>query len=495
MKPQNALKHKVLDVDEFENFEKIVSEAEKKYGALLEDEKFPNQMAIAYAIANAMGKMVYIGQEDRIYRRNPDSGVFEHLHEDIFSNEILDFLIRYFQRFNPSGVMHKFTSGLAKQLIMLIKGFCRDDVFFVRDKGEVVLHMENCFLVKHAGDRSFEQHPLDADWIHSRNQINASYDPESKADRFLNELLGPVLAPDEIDIFLKYGAQCLLHENISEKILLITGLAGAGKSVAVNILEDIIGKQNITQLRTECLHGWYETNRYIGKSLLVGKDVSADFLRRRGASQLKALTGKDRISTEAKYSNAVGEIVGKFNVIITSNSNQPILLQNDRDAWARRVLTIAFKGEQPKNPIPNFDDVLLAEERSGIFNELLKRLKIILAEGGKIEASEAQKRAINDLLDESESPRVFLQNCVEAVEPPAGVSLRKCNCNLTSEELYMEYMEYCNGRHWEPVPTRSFQEKMVDLMPLIFKRFRRNDIVRNGTNHRGYYAVQFKKGI
>lgn len=471
--------------------EAMAKETEDKYGELIEEGKYPNPMALAYLVSLVFGKIVYVGSEDRIYRR--DGGLYTNLPEDLFANEIIDFLLTFFrQQRGGLAVCHKFNTSLINEILRLIKGFCRDDHFFDRTPGVVILHLQNCFLVRRLGDKGFEQLPLDTEWIHSRNQINAAYDPKAKADRFMGELLMPVLDADEIEVLLQYAAQVLLGENIAEKILVISGLAGAGKSVVVNILEDIIGKQNVTQLRTECLHGWYESNRYIGKSLLVGKDVPPNFLRNRGASQLKALTGKDRINTEAKHSNAVGEIEGKFNVIITSNSNQPLLLQDDRDAWARRMLTITFKGKPPKNPIPKFDELLLREERSGIINEILRRLEAILANGGKIEPSEAQKRAIADLLDESESERVFLQERVEAVDVPDGASQRRCKENLTSEELYLAYLDYCASRKWTPVPTRKFQQSTVDLMPRLFQRFRRNDIVRNGTNHRGYYAVRFK---
>ena len=473
--------------------DEMAKEAVEMYGEFIEEGKYPNPMPIAFFLSKAKGEIVYIGPEDRLYRRSSQSGVYANLPEDLFANEILDFLLKYFRRQQGGlAVCHKFNTALVKEILRLIKGFCRDDHFFDRTPGVVILHLQNCFLVRHLGDKGFEKFPLDTEWIHSRNQINAAYDPKAKAVRFMDELLKPVLDADEIEVLLQYAAQVVMGENLAEKILVITGLAGAGKSVVVNIIEEIIGKQNVTQLRTECLHGWYETSRYIGRTLLVGKDVPPNFLRNRGASQLKALTGKDRINTEAKHSNAVGEIEGKFNVIVTSNSNQPLLLQNDRDAWERRMLTITFKGKPPKNPIPKFDELLLREERSGILNEVLRRLETILANGGKIEPSEAQKRAIADLLDESESERVFLEDRVEAVEVPDGINLRQCKENLTSEELYLEYLTYCTSRKWTPVPTRKFQQALVDLMPRLFQRFRRNDIERNGTNRRGYYAVRFK---
>ncbi len=263
----------------------MAEEAEDKYGELIEDGKHPNPMALAYFLSRALGKIVYIGPEDRLYRRDVPRGLFAHLLEDLLANEILDFLLTFFRRQRGDiAVCHRFTPSLARDLLKLIKRFCRDDHFFDRSPDVVILHLQNCFLVRREGGKTFDELPLDTEWIHSRNQINAIYDPEAKAERFMNELLKPVLDADEIEVLLKYAAQVVLGENIAEKILLIIGQAGAGKSVTVNILEEIIGKQNVTQLRTECLHGWYETNRYIGKSLLVGKDVPPSFLRNRGAA-------------------------------------------------------------------------------------------------------------------------------------------------------------------------------------------------------------------
>ena len=41
MQTKKILKQKMSDADEFEKFEQVVSETEQKYGALLEDDKFP----------------------------------------------------------------------------------------------------------------------------------------------------------------------------------------------------------------------------------------------------------------------------------------------------------------------------------------------------------------------------------------------------------------------------------------------------------------------
>ena len=77
-----------------------------------------------------------------------------------------------------------------------------------------------------------------------------------------------------------------------------------GKSTLVRILEAIVGQKNVCQLRTDLLAERFETSRFIGKTLLAGKDVSGNFLHSRGAHVLKALVGDDQLSGELKGLNA-----------------------------------------------------------------------------------------------------------------------------------------------------------------------------------------------
>ena len=72
--------------------------------------------------------------------------------------------------------------------------------------------------------------------------------------------------------------QCLLGDNPSQRFLLITGTAGGGKSTLVNVIEQLVTRQNCTELRLEHMHGRFENSRLVGKTLLTGKDVKAGFL-------------------------------------------------------------------------------------------------------------------------------------------------------------------------------------------------------------------------
>lgn len=64
---------KELKVDP-EKYEQMERDAEEKYGPLLVEEVHPNPMALAYFLSQALGTLVYIGPENRLYRRSITKG-------------------------------------------------------------------------------------------------------------------------------------------------------------------------------------------------------------------------------------------------------------------------------------------------------------------------------------------------------------------------------------------------------------------------------------
>ena len=132
----------------------------------------------------------------------------------------------------------------------------------------------------------------------SRNRIPFPFDSKAKCDLFLNKLLGEALDEDQIELLQKVSGLVLLGINKAEKVLLILGTAGGGKSKMLEVISTLIGQNNIRELRTQHLQKQFEIAAYRGKTWLIGSDVKPDFLMRDGASTIKALTGGDFLTGE-----------------------------------------------------------------------------------------------------------------------------------------------------------------------------------------------------
>ena len=100
--------------------------------------------------------------------------------------------------------------------------------------------------------------------------------------------LDHALAIEDQKLIQKYVGQCLLGINLTQTFLLIYGTTGGGKSTFLNIIENLVGQSNCAQLRTKQLDHQFELTRFIGKTLLTGKDVQKDFLNLKSASSIKS---------------------------------------------------------------------------------------------------------------------------------------------------------------------------------------------------------------
>ncbi|MGD0276059.1 MAG: DUF5906 domain-containing protein, partial [Syntrophales bacterium] len=179
--------------------------------------------------------------------------------------------------------------------------------------------------------------------FYSRNQCPIPYNASATCERFLNELLYLAVTPEDALLLQKFAGLCLLGDNLIQKLLILDGLPGRGKSTLALIIEDLVGRANVTELRTRHLSERFELFRYLKKSLLVGVDVPGQFLSEKGAHVIKGLVGCDWFDAEQKGGTASFPFQGNFCILITSNSRLQVRLDGDDGAWKRRLLIIRFE--------------------------------------------------------------------------------------------------------------------------------------------------------
>ena len=308
------------------------------------------------------------------------------------------------------------------------------------------------------------------------------YDPKANARQFTEELLPKVLGADDIALLQKYLGSTLRGPNSCHGLLLIRGPGGGGKSTLVTIFEKVLGENIVAQLRTQHLPGRFETSAFLGKRVLVGKDVFGDTLMQKGAQMLKSLTGGDLLHAEIKYNPTKQPIRGDYHVVITSNNRLRIALDGDEDAWGRRLLIVDYENEKPKKPIPDFADRLVAKEGSGILNWLIQGAAAYrkdMDKKGRLDLTDKQQQRVADLLYDSDSVRSFVEQCIT----------KKEGSNVSSEELTIRYHKVCTDEKWTPVSGHEFQTRLPDLLCQRFHICRRNDITREGSAVRGYKGL------
>ena len=349
-------------------------------------------------------------------------------------------------------------------------------------KSQRAVHLSNCVLLFRDGE--VVQCRFSPDFF-SRNRSPIAYEPEATCPRFLNELVGPAVHHEDLVLVQKYVGQCLLGINLIQRIIILDGLPGRGKSQLANCIQQMVGMVNVTQLRTQHLLERFELFKFLRRTLLIGVDVDADFLSSKGATVLKGLVGGDWFDAEKKGGTGSFQIQGRFNVLMTSNCRLRVRLQGDVGAWRRRLLIVRYEAPPPAKKIPDFADLLVREEGSGILNWAIAGLEDLLQdidETGDIRLTPRQKGIIDSLLAESDSLRAFLEAHVE-----------KCpGDDLASQEIVQAYADYCPEMGWDPLPDTVIGKQLPDLMLELFQAVKAHDIKRDGRSLRGFRNVALK---
>jgi P4 family phage/plasmid primase-like protien len=416
------------------------------------------------------------------YRYDRFNGAYHHITSASIKTVIAERMLDHAEGELAALIEHRSDARLTA-IVNVLKGIVEKRNIF--DDRSPAIHLANC-MIQITGQqiRKIGFSPS----FNSRNQSPIIFDPRAECPRFLSELVLPAVHPDDVHILQKMMGQALLGKNPSQRFLILDGEGGRGKTQFVNVVSLLVGLMNCQQLRTDHLGDRFELFRVIGKTLLTGSDVPGDFMQTKGAVVLKSLVGGDFISPEGKNNNESFQIKGDFNVMITSNSRLKIRLEGDVSAWKRRLLIVRYAAPPPKKKIPNFAELLIEEEGSGILNWAIKGLIALMNDidqTGDIRLTNRQNQIVDSLLTESDSLRYFLSNRI----------VKDSWHDLTVDEIKEAYAAFCPDMGWEPLPLTKIESQLGGLMLELFQTSKANSIQRNNKSARGFRGVTFNTNL
>jgi P4 family phage/plasmid primase-like protien len=437
--------------------------------------------------------VVFEPDESRFYAYNPVTGGWEGRIEAQMFTEISRDLLRLGRDLpGQAGQLLAGSTGRSIKSVSAIASFLQGEVakprVFEREPG--VIHLENGMLDVRTNPPFLDSFSPN---YFSRNQVRHNYAPGAPCPLWKDKLLADALDADDQVLLQKLAGMCLLGNNLLQRIVILTGNAGAGKSQIAQVIQGIIGRHNVAQLRTEHLDERFEAEGFIGKTLLVGSDVPGSFLNRASAAQLKSLTGGDYLQAEIKGGRRV-DITGNFNVIITCNSRLVVKTDEDSGAWRRRLVILAFNRPPPVEKIPDLAKLILATEASGVLDWMIEGARMVLHDveaHGRLVMAPAQAQRIEALLNESESVRHYVETALEVVDKEQGIT-------TTRDELLEGYREFCAARGWNALADTTFLNQLRDLVLRVHSLSVSNDIKRSVGDRevfkRGYRHLKIKGG-
>ena len=364
------------------------------------------------------------------------------------------------------------TSGLSKKvtnILETIKLLAFSDPFPIEQD---CIHLQNG--VYHLPDGSFQESRL-----FCQNRLPVKYDPKAPSPErwliFLHELL------DDADIptLQEYLGYCLIPSTKGQKMMLIVGKGGEGKSRIGLVLKRLMGDAASNGSVQKVENNRFARADLERRLLMIDDDMDMNALPK--TNYIKTIvTAEAKLDLERKgVQSYQRDIYARFlcfgNGALTS-------LYDHSDGFFRRQLILTTKDK----PLSRVDDPDIAEkmaaEVEGILLWAFEGLQQLVKNGFQFTESERAKR--NRELVKRDNNNVF-----DFLESEGYIRLKADACT-SSKELYEIYKMWCEENSLNAIKARGFSDALITNQRGYNLESTNNIVNSSGRRVRGFVGIE-----
>jgi len=336
---------------------------------------------------------------------------------------------------------YQFKEKLVKQFYA--SAYISDRIF---DKNRVLVNLQNGTFEVTAKKQDLR--PFNSnDFL--TYQLSFEYNPTATApifEEYLNRVLPDkscqnVLAEYLGSIFIRNGNDILKLE----KALLLYGTGANGKSVFFEVVNALLGDDNICNYSLQDLcnpNGYYRT-RIANKLINYASEISDKV----DTTILKQLISGEPVSARALYKDPIN--ITDYAKLIFNCNSLPVSVEHN-NAFFRRLIIIPFDVTIPEEEQDKSLHIkIIQNELSGVFNWVIEGLKRLLLNKNFTSCAIIDD-AIQRYKIDSNSIKSFL------VENEFEPSYRGNKINLNI--LYDQYLVYCSDSRMRPFGKKNFSK-------------------------------------
>lgn len=278
-------------------------------------------------------------------------------------------------------------------------------------------------------------------------QLPFEYNKQAASPKFqtyLNHVL-----PDKSlqQILAEYIGYVFVKGLKLEKCLLLYGSGANGKSVFFDIIDALLGEENISHLSLDSLGIEYNRALIGNKLLNYGSEIKGSI----HVDIFKQLVSREPILCCRKYEHP---FILRDYARLCFNCNELPKGVEHNEAYFRRFLIIPFNVTIPeKERNPNLAKEIIKRELSGIFNWVLEGMQRLLT-NQKFTESEIVIKALDTYKEQSDNIFQFIDE--------TGYQ-KDLNGFALIKTLYPAYRKYCSENGYAPYNKINFKKRLLQL--------------------------------
>ncbi len=291
-------------------------------------------------------------------------------------------------------------------------------------------------------DKQLLEHSPD---YHFKYQIPVKYDPNAtcpKIEAFFDQVFTEVQR-QTIEEWIGY---CFYRNYMFKKALIIVGEGDTGKTTFLELLSALIGKENKSGVSLHKISGdKFSSAQLYEKHVNIFDELSAEDVH--DTANFKIATGGGSIMGEYKFGDQFSFM--NFSKLIFACNKIPDVKDMNDEAYFNRWMVIHLSKTIDKK-ITNFITTLTTdEELSGLFNLAIKGLDRLLEQQG----FSYKYSGIDTKLEMMRSASSIASFVSDGIE-------REIGAEITKEELYNAYTNFCEERNLSPESIAMIGKKL-----------------------------------
>ena len=277
------------------------------------------------------------------------------------------------------------------------------------------------------------------------NRLPVKYDPDAPAPVTWLRFLDDLLYPEDIPTLQEYMGYCLIPSTKGQKMLLIRGKGGEGKSRIGLVMQAIFGDNMKNGSIAKIESSPFARADLEHELVMVDDDMKIEALSQ--THYVKALvTAEMPMDLEKKgIQSYQGQIFVRFMAFGNGDLQS---LYDHSDGFYRRQLILTAK----VRPRDREDDPFIAEkmcaEADGIVLWAIEGLRRLIANNYVFTESERAKASLEEVKKDA-------NNIIEFMRSEEYIRF-KADAMITSKNLYAIYQMWCEDNAMKPMAAKTF---------------------------------------
>jgi putative DNA primase/helicase len=278
------------------------------------------------------------------------------------------------------------------------------------------------------------------------HQLPFEYLPDATAPQFQNYLDEVLPDPDKQKVFAEFCGYIFIKPSVLklEKALILYGSGANGKSVFFEILNALLGAENISNYSLEKLTNEDKYRIKIGNKLV---NYASEISGKLEADIFKQMVSGEPIEARQLYNDPI--IMTEYAKLIFNCNELPREVEHT-NAFFRRFLIMGFDVTIPEDKQDKqLANRIINNELSGVFNWVLQGLDRLLKQKNFSKCA-AVENARSDYEKQSDSVKMFIDD----------LNYAGSTDYTPITELYVEYTRYCIDNGFHKVHKSNFMKRL-----------------------------------